>query len=78
MVEDGAFSRKIDYVAIFWEILNLEGHQNRTNGSRVTSIFLNGLMLPIGGASAKEGLLSTGPTPSILKIFEQKDDCLNQ
>ena len=38
MVEDGAFSPKIDYVTI----LNLEGHQNCITGSRVTSILLNG------------------------------------
>ena len=38
MVEDGAFSHKIDYVTI----LNLEGHPNRITGSRVTPIFLNG------------------------------------
>ena len=52
MVEDGAVSHKIDYVAIFWDILNLEGHQNCTSGSKVMAILLNGLMLPIGGASA--------------------------
>ena len=37
MVEDSAFSHKIDYV-----------------------ILLNGWILPIGGASAVEGLRSTG------------------
>ena len=35
-------------------------------GSRVTAILLNGWILPICGASAREGLLSTGPTPSSL------------
>ncbi len=64
MVTDGAFSHKIDYVTIFLEILNLEGHQNRITGLKVTAILLNGWILPIGGASAVEGLLSTGPTPS--------------
>ena len=49
MVEDGAFSHKIDYVTIFLEILNLEGHQNHVTGSRVTAILLNGWILPIGG-----------------------------
>ena len=44
--------------------INLEGHPNRITGSRVTAIFLNGWILPIGGASSVEGLLSTGPTPS--------------
>ena len=52
MVEDGAFSHKIDYVAI----INLKGHQNRITGSRVTVILLNGWILPINGASAVEGL----------------------
>ena len=46
------------------EILNLEGHLNCITGSRVTAILLNGWILPIGGASAVEGLLLTGPTPS--------------
>ena len=66
MVQDGAFSHKIVYVPIFWEILNLEGHLNRITGSSVTAILLNGLILPIGGASAVEGLLSTGPPRSSL------------
>ena len=47
MVEDGAFSHKIDYVII----LNLEGHPNRIPGSKVTAILLNDWILPIGGAS---------------------------
>ena len=41
MVEYVAFSH-IDYVTIFLEILNLEGHPNCITGSRVTAI------LPIG------------------------------
>ena len=28
MVEDGAYSRRIDYVTIFFKILNVKGHQN--------------------------------------------------
>ena len=59
MVEDGAFSHKIDYVSICLEILNLEGHPNCITGSRVTAILLNGWILPIGEASAVEGLRST-------------------
>ena len=39
---DGAFSNKIDYVTIFKEILNPEGHPNRITGSKVTAILLNG------------------------------------
>ena len=42
MVGNGAFSHKIDYITIFKEILNLQGHQNRITGSRVTAILLNG------------------------------------
>ena len=60
MVEDGAFSHKIDYVTIVLEILNLEGHPNRITGSRVTAILLNGWILPFGGASLVEGLRSVG------------------
>ena len=56
MVEDGAFSHKIDYVAILKKILNPEGHPNCITGSNVTAILLNGLIFPIGGASAVKGL----------------------
>ena len=48
------------------EILNLEGHLNCITRSRVTAILLNEMILPIVGASAMEGLLSTGPSPSSL------------
>ena len=41
MVENGAFIHEIDYVTMFKEILNLEGHQSRITGSRVTAILLN-------------------------------------
>ena len=51
-VADGAFSNKIDYVTIFKEILNPEGHPNRITSSKVTTILLNGWILPIGGASS--------------------------
>ena len=50
MVGDGAFSHKIDYVTIFYEILNLKRHP------KVTAILLNWLILPIGGASAVKGV----------------------
>ena len=33
---------------LFLEILNFEGHQNRTTGSRVTALLLNGWIFPIG------------------------------
>ena len=53
-------SYKIDYVIVIKNFLNPEGHQNPFNGSKVTAILLNGQILPIGGASAVEGLRSTG------------------
>ena len=52
MVEDGAFSHKIDYVTI----LNRQGHPNSINGSKVTAILPNRWILPIGGASTVKGL----------------------
>ena len=57
MVEDGAFSHKIDYITIFYETLNLEGHPNRITGSRVMAILLNGWLLPNSGV-ASEGSAS--------------------
>ena len=50
MDEDGVFGHKIDYVAIFKDILNLEGQY----------WLLNGWILPTGGVSSIEGLRSTG------------------
>ena len=35
----------------FWEILNSEGYPNCIAGLKVTAIFLNWWILPIGGAS---------------------------
>ena len=48
MVRNGAFSHKIDYITIFLENQNFEGHQNRITGSGVTAILLNGWIFPIG------------------------------
>ena len=59
-IEDGAISHKIDYVTILYKILNCQVHLNRITGSRVPVILLNGWILPIGGASAVEGLRSMG------------------
>ena len=47
MVTNGALNHKIDYITIFQEILNLEGHQNWITGSRVTDILLNVWIFPI-------------------------------
>ena len=48
--------------------LNPEGHQNRISGSKVTAILLKGRILPIGGASAVEGLRSTGLPCLVLNV----------
>ena len=47
IVRNGASSHKIDYITIFLENINPEGHQNRNTGSRVTAIVLIGLIFPI-------------------------------
>ena len=39
MVEDGAFSHKVDYVTIFKEIRNLKGQLNCITGSKFTANF---------------------------------------
>ena len=60
--------------------LNPEGHQNRITGSKVTAILLKGWILPIGGASAVEGLRSTGlPRLVLIKcpILDAKEYTVN-
>ena len=57
-VRDRSSSYKIDYVIVMKTFLNPEGHQNRITGTKVTAILLKGWILPIGGASAVEGLRS--------------------
>ena len=55
-VRDRYSSYKIDYVIVIQNYLNPAGHQNPISGSKVTAILLNRWILPIGGASAGEGL----------------------
>ena len=57
---DSNSSYKIDYVILIKTCLNPKGHQNPISGSKVSAILLKGWILPIGGASAVEGLQSTG------------------
>ena len=58
MVEDGAFSHKIDFVTVFLgdSKSQRELQLQYDTGSRVTAILLKGWILPIGGASTVEGL----------------------
>ena len=55
-VRDNTSFYKMDYVIVIKNFLNPEGDQNPISGSKVTAILLKGLILPIGGASAGEGL----------------------
>ena len=56
MVEDGAFSHKMDYVPIFLENLNLKGHLNCFIGSKVTVFLVKGGILPSGGVASGKAL----------------------
>ena len=51
-VKNGASIHKKNYIDIFSDILNHEGHQNWYIGSIVTASLLNGWILPNGGASS--------------------------
>ena len=53
MVEDGAFSHKIDYGSSFEGNLNLDGHLNCYIGSKVMAILVNGGILPSGGVASE-------------------------
>ena len=59
-VRDCSSSYKIDYDIVIKNFLNPEGHQNWISDSKVRAILLKGWILPTGGASAVEGLRSTG------------------
>ena len=51
-VKNGDSSHKTNYIEVFSEILNPEGHKNCYIGSKVTAILLNGLILPTGWVSS--------------------------
>ena len=48
MVDNGASSHKTNYIDIFSEISNLEGHLNCCISSKVRALLLNGWILPTG------------------------------
>ena len=58
MVDNGAFSHKIDYGANFLEILNLEGHQNCINGFAEGVDFAYWLSFSSGGSAINVATLS--------------------
>ena len=55
-------------LTFFLEILDLEGHQNRCIGSKVTAIFLNGWILPTGGV---EGSAPAACAAGLFRAFLQ-------
>ena len=63
MVENGTFSHKTDKFTFFKNPIHI-------TGSRVTTILLNGWILPIGWASLVEGLRLTGLPRLVLTTFE--------
>ena len=70
MVRNGAFSHKIDFITTFLENLNLKVQQNRTTGSRVTAILLNGWNFPIGqsGEAILDLTFDTHLSPKLTKL----------
>ena len=48
--------RSSSYKIVIKNFVNPKGHQNPISGLKVTAIILKGCILPIGGASAGEGL----------------------
>ena len=55
---------------LFSEILNLEVHQNRRIGSKITAILLSGWILPSGGVSLGRVCAPQNPTPRGLAGIE--------
>ena len=55
MVRDSVFSHKTDCVTQVQYILNPEGHQSGTIGSKVLAGLLNGLIFPVGGVALVKG-----------------------
>ena len=45
------FPQLSQFFLVQFLIINLEGHQNRIIGSKVTAILLSGWILPIGGVA---------------------------
>ena len=51
MANNGVSSHNTNYIDIFSDILNTEGHQNHCIGFKFTAILLNGWILPTGRAT---------------------------
>ena len=71
MVEDGAFSHKIDYIQIFKEILN---HQNRITGSKETAFFAEWVDFAYWWSFSGEGSASAASAAGLIN-FQHIPDC---
>ena len=60
MVNNNATSLKIDFVSQLYGILNPKEFLNCIIGLKVSAIFQDGCVLPIGGVSLVEGLINKG------------------
>ena len=76
MVKNGASSHKTNYIDIFSDILNPEGHQNRCIGSKVTAILLNGWNLPTGGASSGRVCACSLRSRLVYIVYLEKKFCI--
>ena len=77
MVNNGTSSHKSNYIDLFFKILNLEGHQNRCIGSKVTVILLNEWILPtVGAACGRVCTLHVKQLLEINKIKVSSPSCL--
>ena len=76
MVEDGAFSHKIDYVPFFEENLNLEGHLNCTIVSKVTTILVNWGILTSGGVASESVCACNLHSRLVFFVFKLKQQKL--
>ena len=72
-LRDRSSSYKIDFVIVIKNFFIPEGHQNPISGSKVTAILRRGWILPIGGASAGEGLRLQPAQQACFNICDNKD-----
>ena len=65
-VRDRSSSYKTGYEIVIKNFLHPKGHQSPISGSKVMVTLPNGWILPIGGASAGEGLRSAGLSRQVI------------
>ena len=65
------YSYKIDNIIVIKNFLNAKGYHNPISGSKVMAILLKGCILPIGGASAGEGLRLQPALPACFRLISE-------